>query len=169
MCVWMCPFCGVCLCVHVSVCIDNKPRCDEVGKILWPTLLQPNPFLAMLVDPNGPTEGGSCKGDVLPGTDIGFIDKQWPESLAYFSWVHLERRYAAHRGRADKLTKHVSDFATEQARDVWITIHTFFLSLQLNMSFFFYQTFTKLILNMFFFFIFTCCHPHTQKKNIFQL
>ena len=36
-------------------------------------------------------------GMFCPGTNIDFIDKQWPESLAYFSRVHLERRYKAQR------------------------------------------------------------------------
>lgn len=41
-------------------------RCSAVTMILWPTLLQPNPFLTVLVDPNGPTPGGQWWGDVLP-------------------------------------------------------------------------------------------------------
>lgn len=41
-------------------------RCSAVMMILWPTLLQPNPFLTVLVDPNGPTPGGQWWGDVLP-------------------------------------------------------------------------------------------------------
>lgn len=62
--------------------------------ILWPTLPQPNPFLTELVDPNGSV---GVEGMFCPGTDIDCIDKQWPESLAYFSWVHLERRHKAQR------------------------------------------------------------------------
>lgn len=33
---------------------------------LWPILLQHNPFLAMLVDPNGLTQDGWCERDVVP-------------------------------------------------------------------------------------------------------
>jgi len=32
----------------------------------------------------------SEEGLFCTGTDIDFIDKQWPQSLAYFSWMHLE-------------------------------------------------------------------------------
>lgn len=31
-----------------------------------------------------------------PGTDIDSIDKRWPQTLAYFSWVHLEKHHTAH-------------------------------------------------------------------------
>lgn len=41
-------------------------HCDEVSMTLWPILLQHNPFLTMLVDPNGLTQDGWCKGDVAP-------------------------------------------------------------------------------------------------------
>lgn len=40
--------------------------CGEVRMILWPTLPQPNPFLTVPVDPNGPTQTSWCRGDVLP-------------------------------------------------------------------------------------------------------
>lgn len=40
------------------------------------------------------------------GTDIDFIDRHCPESLAYFSWVHLKRSYKVNlRGQTDKNTR----------------------------------------------------------------
>lgn len=47
------------------------------------------------------------KGMLCPGTDIDLIDKLWPESLAYFSRVHLERCYTETlRGQTDTKTNH---------------------------------------------------------------
>lgn len=56
------------LCAHVSVfsVLTSGSCCGEVRMILWPTLPQPNPFLTVLVDPNGPTQTSWCRGDVLP-------------------------------------------------------------------------------------------------------
>lgn len=41
-------------------------HCDEGSMTLWPILLQHNPFLTMLVDPNGLTQDGWCERDVVP-------------------------------------------------------------------------------------------------------
>lgn len=60
-----------------------------------------------------------AKGMLCPGTDIDLIDKQWPQSLAYFSRVHLERCHTAHR--ASKPCEWVQN---AQACVVSIFIHT---------------------------------------------
>lgn len=52
-----------------------------------------------------------AKGMLRPSTDIDLIDGQWPESVAYFSWVHLERCYTETlRGQADNKTNHACDW-----------------------------------------------------------
>lgn len=53
----------VCLCALVLM---TGCHCDEVSMTLWPILLQHNPFLTMLVDPNGLTQDGWCERDVVP-------------------------------------------------------------------------------------------------------
>lgn len=55
----------LCACERLSV-LTIGTRGGEVRMILWPILPQPNPFLTVLVDPNGPTWGGWCEGDALP-------------------------------------------------------------------------------------------------------
>lgn len=54
-----------CLCTHVNV-LRTDCHCNEVSMTLWPILLLHNPFLTMLVDPNGLTQDWRCERDVMP-------------------------------------------------------------------------------------------------------
>lgn len=52
-------------CAHMNVSMSDC-RCDEVSMTLWLILLQQNPFLTMLVDPNCLTQDWWCERDAVP-------------------------------------------------------------------------------------------------------
>lgn len=52
-------------CAHMNVLMTDC-HCDEVSMTLWLILLQHNPFLTMLVDPNGLTQDWWCERDAVP-------------------------------------------------------------------------------------------------------
>lgn len=56
---------AACFCAHVNVSMTDC-HCDEVSMTLWPILLQHNPFLTMLVDPNGLAQDWWCERDAVP-------------------------------------------------------------------------------------------------------
>lgn len=96
------------VCMQTLVCIDDWPLLrwgeDDFMAPHWCSPIHFSPCWWILMAGHGPV---GVKGMFWPITDIDFIDKHWPERLAYFSWTHLETQL---RGQADKtLTKHVTD------------------------------------------------------------
>lgn len=110
-------------CQSLSV-LTTGPCYGEVRMILWPTLPQPNPFLTMLVDPNGPTRGGWCEGDVLPRHRY-WLHRQtvaWEPGLLLLGAF----RETPHSSEGKLIQNQQSMWLTlvnEQACDISISIH----------------------------------------------
>lgn len=73
----------------------------------------------------GRHEALGAEGMLQSGTDIDLIDPQRPQSVAYFSWVHLDRRDAEILGgRADNTTNHACRAARLNMPTRGVSMHT---------------------------------------------
>ncbi len=94
--------------------------------ILWSILPQPNPFLTVLVDPNGPTRGGWCEGDALPWHRY----RLHRQTLAREPGLLLlgAFRETLHSSEGKPIKRQQSMWLTllnEQAHDISLSTHTF--------------------------------------------